>query len=252
MNNIRTKIKNKESFIILPLKLSLKEIECIKKLKIKNRTEYTRVGKLFLLNNELTHFLNHVIQDDKNKKIIVKKISNIIIKLVNNIIKIFNKDSAMVMVRTSYHKGDWKIPRWHMDGSYFESINDVYKFVITLKGDTTLFYKKNDINFHKKVNNYDDELIKKNYKINKDDKNGNKYRITTDYKLKFSKIFKEKNYLTLNSKTGVLYLVGNRMRGCYHSEPYVTTDDRLFLSILPGTETEISTLDRFKRKYDFL
>lgn len=122
-------------------------------------------------------------------------------RLIKNVIKILNKDSAMIMIRSFYRKGLFKNPRWHTDGRYYKTNEPVYKFVMTLKGDTTLFYKKNNEEFHKKVNEKEEELIKKNFKFNKDDIYGYKYRMTEEYKKKIAKMFKQKNYLKLKSRS---------------------------------------------------
>jgi hypothetical protein len=155
-------------------------------------------------------------------------------------------------IRVSLPDHKYDIPRWHKDGRFFKSDGVQSKFVTVLKGPGTLFIKES-----KKVNDIYDNYMKekeKSYLKHKvttslDSKIETEYRKILANKLKICKQYQ------LGPNQGLILVNGygnnnfgfdynnNKLIGLMHAEPKNDTP-RIFISILPGSENEIISLQK--------
>jgi hypothetical protein len=227
-----------KNYLTFDIKYTKKESDYLNNFNIKNNSTFDHYGNIDQLDNiKLNDFLNKI-GDNQNINIINK----IIHKLTNKITESYNTKYCWMTIRVSLPHHYFDIPRWHKDGNFFNSETVQSKFVTILKGPGTLFIKES-----KKVNeiyNKNNEKIKKCYIKNKitkmlDNEIENKYRKILAKKLKNVK------QNQLGPTQGLIFLVGNNKNkdliGLMHSEPKNDTP-RIFISILPGSETEIMDL----------
>ena len=257
-NIIQTNIHNfvtnpKKSFNFYKLNYSTEEKNTIKKFKIIKDGTLDYYGTPDSMDiNKIMDFFTKIGNNKINDSIII---SNIIKKLCIEVCNGFseNKIACWLSIRVSLPNNRFTIPRWHMDGKFYNvnlrnvQSNDIQlKFITTLKGQGTLL-----ANPTKKIKS-------KYWTIT----NGN----STDPKTEFKKRMDDRviidNLLQkfkIQSKNdeGVIFVCTANDRNNYmirglHSEPDIV-EPRIFISILPGTEREIKELQdgRKKQEYNF-
>ena len=218
-NDIKLTLRKNYSFIYTDY--SNEEKEILENLKIKKNLFLTKFGNFQSLEEELKESIDEV-----------EIISKIINKLINTVIKSFNETSAVVMIRLTKPTDNFKIPRWHFDGLYFKNrIPYVYpKFVTTLKGPSTLFYKNNQ------------KIKKQMIKIRTETGFPPKNELQT--RKKILKLMDDEKKIDIPEKyQAEVYLVGTNKYSTFHSEPDKTTD-RIFIAIIPGKKKEIEELKK--------
>ncbi|MBA3814482.1 MAG: DUF2608 domain-containing protein [Alphaproteobacteria bacterium] len=125
-------------FVIFALGLTEEEKNILKKLQINTTEVYNNYGSLKDLNAEIRTFIKSL---NKENKAIAETASQIIVRIVNDIIQASGQETAWVAVRSFTPTSEYDIPRWHKDGYYYAPYEgDPYKFAVTLKGSSTLFY----------------------------------------------------------------------------------------------------------------
>jgi hypothetical protein len=163
------------------------------------------------------------------------KLKNLIKKIITEFLIKTKQESALIHLRITKVNNDFKIPRWHQDGSYFQG-QKLYniKLLTTLKGPPTLISKWNN-KAYMEENKYFQLIEKKRMELNK-----------SKSKLKSINIneFEEKQRIILRKKLSKLlqpinhsdsaYSYVNGKYATYHSEPYVQ-EDRIFLAIMPNS-----------------
>lgn len=222
-NGIQTAIKElgpDHSFAYYDLQLSNQEIKILKSLKINSTEEYNNYGNLKDLESGVSSFLKSL---NKENDITAEAVSQIIVRIVNDIVQASGQETAWVAVRSSTPTSAWDVPRWHQDGYYYEPrTGNPYKFAITLKGPATLFYK------------LPSDLKEKFLTLTRKgtEKNGhNREALAT-----LLKPFKKAISIP-QPYQGAIFVVGSD-NAAVHSEPPIH-EERLFLSILPGSREQI-------------
>ncbi len=142
-----------------------------------------------------------------------------------------NKETTWISVRLFSPTDEYRLPRWHADGIYYDFVGKQEKFVATLKGPSTLFFD-----------------------LNEEDK---KYLYSTYLSLQpdWSKInevlaesFKDRDQIRTEPNHGMLYRVGDES-ALVDSEPNIDIE-RIFFSVLPGSIKEIDKLRvRWKNQF---
>ena len=205
--------------MIFDLMISNEELEVLDSIKITTQNQYSRLGDLHLIKNELPEFLSKT--TDANEKEI-EIITNLVDRLSSNVVDSVSGESAWVALRTSVENSAFDLRRWHIDGPFFGlfETDPVFtaKFATTLKGDTTLFYPL-------------PEDMRDNFCETQND------RPFWHAKLDDSLIIRAK------IGQGAFFVVGDPERNAVHSEPKIT-QDRIFLSVVPGTQEQITELER--------
>jgi len=214
------------SFAFVDLGLTSEEIALIDRLKFGKildgaRTSYDRFGNLSLLNDELPTFLRDIGNDDEE---VIQAVAEVISRTVYNVTRASNRDSAWVSVRAAPPNHAFDIPRWHMDGSYYGPRpypGLVFKFAAVLKGNSTLLYPlPNEVRDIFISHSNDRAFLNELLDVNKaqSPKRGE----------------------------GVFFIVADDTKSAVHSEPKMV-ENRLFFSILIGSEEEIQELNLKQR-----
>lgn len=216
-----SKLGQTTSFAFADLGLSADELALIAKLKFDlspgTNKNYDRFGDLHLLVEELPNYLRSIGNDDKA---VIQAVTDIIYRTAQNVLLATDKPSAWVTVRATTPNHEFDLPRWHMDGKYYDLLNPnpemLFKFAAVLKGRPTLLY-----------------------------------HLTPELRTIFNAHWTDRVYLSklldINSTVspqkgqGVFFIVGDTELGAAHSEPKMDTD-RLFFSVLIGTEANIAEL----------
>ena len=225
---------NKFDFKIFSMGYNKIMKEVINHLDIKNNNVFKHFGSIKEMQN-LNLFLSELGDNTPND---IKQTEKIIISIIKKVLKGYKKTHFWIDIRVTLPNSSFDIPRWHKDGSFFSTETHSSKFATVLKGPGTLLIKGT-----KKINQIYNEILiekRKEYNLIKDKTFNiqieNKYRLIIAAKLANEKIVKLKN------TQGVIFFAGNPNDiAALHSEPPIDTP-RLFISILPSTETNIKEL----------
>jgi hypothetical protein len=237
-----------KNYLTFDIKYTKKESDYLDNFNIKNISEFHHYGNIDQMDDKkLNDFLNKI-GDNENINILNK----IIHKLTDKITDSYNTKYCWMTIRVSLPDHKYDIPRWHKDGKFFKSDGVLSKFVTVLKGPGTLFIKEskkvNDI-YDKNNEEKDKSYIKNKVTTSLDDK------IETKYRKILAKKFKKIKQYQLESNQGLIFVNGyennnigfdknnNKLIGLMHSEPKNDTP-RIFISILPGSQTEIMDLQK--------
>ena len=213
------------------------EIDTLSKIDIQITESYNFFGYMNPYNLNLSSNLpgisefinkigNNVLINDLLTKIINKIVSSVVIGAEH-------KDHIWLLIRSTTPDEYFDIQRWHIDGSFYKSDDPYelfqYKFVTIFKGAGT----------------YCLNLNSNEQKIFLDKLNSQQY--TDDYEQNrkdLHEMYKNHNKIQLTNNQGLILINSINQNFCtIHSEP-PKTKNRLFLSILTGTESEI------KRRYN--
>jgi hypothetical protein len=229
----------KYDFKLFNINYTEKEQECINKIKINvdnDFDDYSYYGSI----NKISGINTFLLKIGNNTKEEIDKLEKIILKLLKKVLDGYQTEYFWMDIRVSSPSNDFDSPRWHQDGPYFDRTIITSKFVTTLKGPGTLLIKST-----KKVSNiYNtirDTIYKEIRKTNNQDeqiKIHHKYRPIYADKLKNEKIIQVKN-----NQGVIFYANSGGIDGAIHSEPKVD-DNRIFISILPGTKENIESLKK--------
>ncbi|MES2219246.1 MAG: hypothetical protein V4501_12650 [Pseudomonadota bacterium] len=217
MNKLPKEALNPQNpFTTFDLKFSSAEQAALDEMNINYTKSYDNFGNLTALKNETKEFLKSLGQSDAGQ---IEIISNLITNLVNTVISSFEKATAWVTIRASLTTDTWDLPRWHTDGYYYAPYSgEQYKAVITLKGPGSLFYP------------LPNELRQQ----------FNSLQLNPDNRAIIAKLLDPAKAISIDIKKGVIFIVGADY-AAVHSEPPIH-ESRLFLSIVPGSKTEIDEL----------
>jgi hypothetical protein len=205
---------NIKGFSFVNLELSNYEIKLFDIINIINDLDYNRFGNLKLLKKELIDYFKKVCNNDIT---LIKEVVNIICRIIDKNIKKLNKETGWITIRSSLPNDEFDIPRWHMDGCYFEPFNENnIKFIFVLKGPQTLLYDDNQKIRNLVKNNEDRDFLSNNINL--------------------------ENSIKINKGYGVLFITGDNNIAAIHSEPPIK-EQRLFISIVFGSQEQINNLD---------
>lgn len=209
------KLSTPNSFAFCDLGLTDTELELFKQMTINKCDNYDQFGSIEQLSKELPLFLEKA---GANPQLTVQA-STVICKITNNVLVAQNAQTAWVALRTYTPNDLFNVPRWHVDGNYYEPYNsNLPKFAVTLKGDSTLFYNATD-GERKDVMSF----------------SADEERVFLSSRLDTNKI----KVPTLG--VGTFFIVGDSMRAAVHSEPQIK-QERLFLSMVCGSNEQIAEL----------
>ena len=221
-NNISNFIYNpNKSFKIIKLNISNNLKNILLNLNI-NDNIYNYYGKknLDIKSNDYISLFNSfkINNDIKSIHLLCKFIKKLLLEVCNE----YNKKYCWLTIRVSTPNKFYDIPRWHIDGNYYKSDNIQSKFILTLKGNSTL-------------------IINPNQKIRKDFLNiHNKHEL--EMRLLSNKIVSNEKIININTLiNGVIIISTNHKLATIHSEPPIQ-ENRIFLSILPLTKNELNEL----------
>jgi hypothetical protein len=236
----------KQNYLTFNIKYSKKELDYLDNLNIIKKTTFNFTGNIDdFNNNKLNKFLNSI-GDNQNINIL----NNIIYKLLKKITSAYQTKYCWMTIRVTLPMNDYDEPRWHKDGNFFQNpIKETSKFLTILKGPGTLFIKKskkvNEIYNKYQIIKYEEKKKLGNYDYNEEFEN--------KYKKIYVKEFKDFKYNQLKTRDGLIFFTGNQedefKNGLLHSEPKKDVP-RFFISILPGSESEIAEYDLSQKMYN--
>lgn len=227
------------NFLTFDIKYSQKEIDYFENFDIIKKSNFEYYGDIDSINDtELNDFISKL---GNNQNISI--FNNVIHKLINRITKAYNTNYCWLSIRVDIPKNDFDIPRWHADGNFFVGSDKIQtKFATVLKGPGTLFIKKS-----KKIYDiYLNHILERRKEFT-----GNDEALILKYRKILANKLENVKHHQLKKNQGILFLVGQQQDkyqcGLIHSEPKIDTM-RIFISILPGSESEITNL--YKRRYN--
>ena len=230
-NEFTNFIKNpKKSYKIIKLNIDKNIINILNEININIDNIFDYFGESKILDcNKLKDFLINIGNNNiKDVNQITKFIKKLLFKICNK----FNKDFCWLTIRISKNKEnskenklrDYDIPRWHIDGRYYNNESIQYKFILTLKGPSTLIINPNN------------KIRKKFLQILDKDNDRINIRLERNKIVKNESIIKVKTLIN-----GLITMSNNSDLATIHSEPPIH-EDRIFISILPMTIDEIDQL----------
>lgn len=215
-----------KSFMKFEIDLSDKLKKSLKDINIENENTFNYYGYVDKLDSEkVNNFFVNIGQNDEERLIIIEKF---IAKLTKKVCNEYNRDSVWLAIRVTLPDNEFDIPRWHIDGKFFENVNNEIqsKFIMTVKGPGTLFCDAN-----KEVRKEFFENFKGNHEISQ--------------RQKLDEILKSQKIIQLKNDQGAIFLVGDINIAAIHSEPPFS-EPRIFLSILPGHKYQIDDWENRK------
>ncbi|MBX9786736.1 MAG: hypothetical protein K2Y08_05300 [Alphaproteobacteria bacterium] len=218
IKNAINSLSSTNPFIFFYPQISDKELRAFNTIKISKTDEYNNYGNINVLENEVESFINTL--DRKNKNY-AKKVAQFIKRLVKDVLKASGQETAWIAVRAFTPTPEYNIPRWHTDGYYYKPYEHQYKFVVTLKGQSTLFYK---LPSDMRTQFF---LLQDDYKIQDNHKRKSLANMLNEPSRRFQPKLAQM----------ATYIVGSD-NSAIHSEPPIS-EARLFLSILPGSRSQI-------------
>ena len=231
-----TEIKNclaKEKSTVFKLNYTPEQKKCFKEFDIQKKQTFSYYGKVNDIDS--TDFLAGI---GNNSASSVKILNSAIKQLASEVCKGYGKNHAWIDIRITRPSKYFDIPRWHQDGPFFIANQEEReqlqtKFITSLKGPGTLM-----LNATKAEKQAYLELSHNAKNINHN---------SIEYRKKVAEIFKDRKVHQLSNNQGLIFLVG-RDTALIHSEPPMT-ETRIFVSVLPGTESQIKALEtRWNRK----
>ncbi len=227
--------KPKQNYLTFDIKYTKKESDYLDNLNITKKTCFDHTGNIDNFDNDKLNIFLNDIGDNQNIDILNK----IIHKILKKITSAYQTKYCWMIIRVTLPTDDYDEPRWHKDGNFFQNpIKDTSKFLTVLKGPGTLFIKKS-----KKVNEVFYKYFMKKREEYKKLGYGHNEEIEDKYKKIYVKEFKKCKHNQLKTKDGLIFFTGNYedefKNGLLHSEPKKDVP-RFFISILPGSETEIN------------
>jgi hypothetical protein len=224
INDINNFLNNpNKSFKIIKLNISNKIKEILLNLNINQDNTFNYFGNKKLDINSSYSLINlfKTNNDIKSINLLCKFIKKLLLEVCNE----YNKNYCWLTIRVSTPNNIYDIPRWHYDGNYYKSNNIQTKFILTLKGNSTLIINPNQ-KIKKKFFDIDN-------KINIDE---------SEIKLLRNKIVNNEKIININTLTnGIIIISTNPKLVTIHSEPPIR-ENRIFLSILPMTKNELNEL----------
>ncbi len=216
------------SFASFDLGLTAAERAALVDIKISETISYDNFGHAEVLQEDVARFL----QSLGNAPAVAAEVGKTIGKAAQNILKGFHAESAWITLRAFTPTVDYDIPRWHQDGTFFDSNGAAqYKAAISWKGAGTLFHDLPQ-----------DLSGTFNHFARGMEQTPETRRALAD--------------LVANSGVavdvpeagqGAVFVVG-AANAAVHSEPAIH-EERLFMSVVPGTKAQIEDLrQRWKKK----
>ncbi|MDP3532365.1 MAG: hypothetical protein Q8S31_03650 [Alphaproteobacteria bacterium] len=242
MTNAQSAINNlgpDNPFAFYDLNLSDNEIKTLEKIIINPLTlkNYENYGNIDKLEVEVSEFIKSLSEENE---IIASEASQLITKLVKGLVQASGEETAWVALRPSIPNPAFDLPRWHHDGYYYgpREIRQ-YKFALVLKGPSTLFCKLSP-----DEKNAFDILKKKEIQKIVQDKSGKIIKFEEDISNRQALATMISDFqapITIAKPyQGAVFVVGET-HSAIHSEPPIS-ENRLFLSILPGSKSQIDEL----------
>ena len=220
-----------------------------------NKTNYYEYFGDFTILKSLDNIKSYLSQIGTNSILSINKMEKILLNIIKKVLKAYKLNHFWLSIRATLPNHEFDIPRWHKDGNYFPKdllkINDS-KFVTVLKGPGTLLIKST--NQSNKIYKYYQKKEQKEFmtSINKDSTRDEQIKLSIALSKKYRSIYAQKlakqKIIQAKNNQGIIFYAGQpEENSTLHSEPK-HDHPRLFISIVPSTETNIKALqERWKK-----
>jgi hypothetical protein len=234
-------------FKLFDINYTEQEQESIDNFKIEKKCSYNYNGSISSLKiNDLNTFLSEI---GPNTKKDIDNVKQIILNLIKKVLKGYDMENFLLIIRVRVPDSEFDIPRWHRDGPYFGDTIITSKFATVLKGPGTLFIKSSTDNSEKFNELYDQEekeRIERREKISipftKEQE-----EIDERYRALYATLPKNSDMVQLGKNQGVIFFADSGgIRGAIHSEPKLD-ENRIFISIVPGTKENVEERDELEK-----
>jgi hypothetical protein len=235
-------LSQEKPFIIYDLGLTNTEKEYLSLLKINSCAEYSHFGSTQALCLEVKDFVAGLGNDVETSV----RVSELIEKCVKVSLAASGKEAAWVTLRASVPNKEFDSPRWHTDGYFYAPYKgQQYKIAMVLKGPQTLFYSlpNKDRKWFNEVQRSHQLIYHKDGSI---DQEGT-FKATFKTRKLLADSLDKKNIVSGAFGQGVIFAVGGDDVAAVHSEPPIQ-EERLFLSIVPGSPLQIQELQQRWKK----
>jgi hypothetical protein len=230
----------KYDFQLFDINYSNQEQECIDNIKIKDYHSYNYNGSISGL-NALNAFLSDI---GHNTKEDIDNLEQIILNLIKKVLKGYKMEDFHLIIRASAPFNEYDIPRWHRDGSYTVPTVITSKFATVLKGPGTLFIKSST-STSEKFN----EIQEREYEERRESTYEEQQEINKRYRPIYAALPKNGDMVQSGKNQGVIFFANSGgVQGAIHSEPKMN-NDRIFISIVPGTKENIDERIRREEMY---
>jgi hypothetical protein len=227
-------------FNLFDLHLSQAEHDILESLHVKNSAPFDIYGRPEGKESDMNSYLESLGNNPEHARLATA----IIYRFIKESLIAYGSPAAWITIRSSKQNSHFDIPRWHTDGSFFPHQDDEQaKILTTLKGPGTLLCNVSD-ETRKEYGTIRQQAFRE-LNVNNTMKNATKKQLDEhDHKVRPQLVALLAPYEIQQAQTrqGVIFLVGNSATtAAFHSEPAINTD-RLFISILPGTDEQIKFL----------
>ncbi|MBX2833896.1 MAG: hypothetical protein KTR28_02890 [Micavibrio sp.] len=224
LNNAATKLGRDLKFEHFDLGLGQLVLDDFQSMKISGYQYFNHFGNP----EDATPKLVQYFESLGNDSALSEKLTIHVTTLCQDALKALNKEAAWITLRSSQNTNSHDIPRWHIDGTFWQNDPDKQrKVAIGLKGPKTLF---NDLsNDNAKIDELCEELMQANDTF------------CPQFRKKIARLFDDARTSSAAQGQGTIFNVGAKYHAAPHSEPPIH-EDRLFLSIVPGTVQQIQEL----------
>jgi hypothetical protein len=117
--------------------LTEQDQERLAKIRVNTKDTYDNFGDVGRIRADAAEFFEKL----GNSPAEARMQADIALRLVEKAIKGFGSEAAWVSIRAFLPTDDFDVPRWHMDGKFYETTGDQLKAVFTLKGASALLHK---------------------------------------------------------------------------------------------------------------
>lgn len=218
--SVRRAVETGKSFATFDLGLDEQDRQDLDGLRIGQKDEYNNFGDIGSLRGDAITFLVSL----GNTADVAGRVAQKIESLSREVLNGFGAEAGWVCIRAAKPTDDYRVPRWHADGHYFDQhVENHRKAAITLKGDQTL------------LNDLPPEM-RPAFNAAADGSEGPPER-----RKKIAALVDGTNTSSPSSGQGVVFVVGSEDKAAVHAEPDIQ-QDRLFISVVPGTAVQIEEL----------
>lgn len=200
---------------------------------------YNNFGRLENLEHELQDFLKSIGNDQGHAQAGAKIINNIVALSIQKL----QAQTAWITIRSfqALHQNTYT-PRWHTDGFYYAPFKGKqYKIACALKGPGTLFCTVSE-DIREKFQALESQTFAN---LTKEETEKltfqQRQQIEQKTRIKLAELLADLCIDQAPTAHGMLFIVADKNSAAIHSEPPIH-EDRLFISIVPGTHEQIQEL----------
>ncbi len=132
--------ENSYGFVRFEVGITEWDLEQFGAVDIQTERVYHQFGELDTTEESIASFIEEI---GFNEKKLAHQTASRLKQIAQQVIATSGKETAWICLRSFIPTPRYDVPRWHVDGPYYhsDSAEDLlFKFVVTLKGPTTLFY----------------------------------------------------------------------------------------------------------------